>query len=328
MDVRTSLNSEVVSPIIDSISVAKKCLREEAQELMKLADSVSCEFSEAIDAIYGCQGRLIVLGMGKSGLVGKKIAATLASTGTPSFFIHPGEAFHGDLGMIVPQDMVLLLSYSGETAEICSLLRPLKQFGNKTIAIVGNKDSTLGREVNYCLEAKVEQEICPLNLAPTSSTTAAMALGDAIAVTLMKKRNFAAEQFARFHPGGSLGRRLLTRVEDVMLKDDLPMVTADDGIEKVIFTMTASAIGIAIVANDRKLLGVITDSDIRSAFASIETLKDVQAKDIMTPQPKTILASTQISQAREFIKENPCRALVVLDDNENIVGLYGRDRFN
>ncbi len=313
---------------VDPVEVAKTSLRDVAMQLLKLASSIDHIFADSVEAIIQCSGRVIVIGMGKSGIVGKKIAATLASTGTSSFFIHPGEAYHGDLGMIQPQDIVLLLSNSGETSEVKNLLRPIKSFGNKTIAIVGDANSTIGRQVDYCLEARVDQEICPLNLAPTSSTTAAMVLGDALAVALMKKRDFAPEQFARFHPGGSLGRRLLTQVKDVMLSENLPLVTPTQSLEDVVFKMTGSAIGIAIVHEERRLKGVITDTDLRVAFSSIDSIKSTTAADVMTRNPRTISECAPVIDAKNFLQEYPCRALVVLDINEEIVGLYGRDIFN
>lgn len=304
------------------IEVAKNSLTEAAQALSRLSSQLDSSFSDAISMIMESNGRLIVSGMGKSGHIGKKIAATLASTGTPSFFIHPAEAFHGDLGMIKPGDVILLISNSGETEEVIKLIPSLRRFGNKIISIANFPDSTLAKNSDIYLNIYVEKESCPNNLAPTTSTTATLALGDALAVSLMNERNFQPEHFAEFHPGGSLGRRLLTRVRDEMLQDNLPFVDPQSPMNEVIITMTQSLPGIALVVDSKqKLLGVITDGDLRRTLVRGGDLSKTLASDIMTQSPITIDESEMLFTAETLMKENSITKLVVTCDRGQVCGI-------
>ena len=261
--------------------------------------------------------------MGKSGIIGRKIAASLSSTGTPSFFVHPGEAFHGDLGMFEKDDVVLMLSNSGETDEILKLLSFFQHQGNKIIAITGNSDSTLAKHASRHLLCSVENEACPLQLAPTSSTTAALVMGDAIVVSLIELRSFKPENFALFHPGGSLGKKLLTTVNDVMKKDNLPLVSSNEDIKNVIQKMSASKFGVAIqVGSDDKLEGIVTDGDIRRAMESYESeFFDLVADDISSKKPLCVQPSDRISDVEAKISNSKIRNLIVVDDCGRVVGL-------
>ena len=250
--------------------LAQEVFEIEAREIANLSNRLTEDFEKSINAILQSSGKLIVSGMGKSGIIGKKIAATLASTGTPSFFLHPGEAYHGDLGMIEENDVVLLISNSGETDEVLKLIPFLKYQKNCTISMSGNDESTLARNTRYHLNIAVEKEACPLLLAPTSSTTATLVMGDAIAVTLMKLRNFKEENFAKFHPGGSLGRRLLTTVGDVMKKNELPIIESAATIKEVVHKITEGKLGLVVILDKNSIQGVITDGDIRRAMESRE----------------------------------------------------------
>ena len=247
------------------LSSAKRVFSIEAQAVAALADQLSIDFCKAIQHILESKGRTIICGMGKSGIIVKKIAATLASTGTPSFFMHQGEAYHGDLGMVTPEDAFIAISFSGETDEVVKLLPFLKDNQNFLIAISGNASSTLARSADCYLDISVKEEACPLQLAPTSSTTTTLAMGDALAVTLMEARNFKPENFARFHPGGSLGRRLLSRVEHEMITQNLPLISADSQIMEVLNAITTSNLGLAIIGNNSSA-SIITDGDVRRAI--------------------------------------------------------------
>jgi arabinose-5-phosphate isomerase len=296
----------------DSMEIAKNSLQEASQAIRILADKLDENFTHSIDMIMDCRGRIIISGMGKSGHIGRKIAATLASTGTPSFFIHPAEAFHGDLGMIRARDVILLISNSGETDEVIKLIPSLKRFGNKIISIANDAESTLAKNSDVYLDIHVDKEACPNNLAPTTSTTVTLALGDALAVALMKKRNFQPENFAAFHPGGSLGRRLLTRVKDQMLSKSLPIVSPKSPMNEVILTMTRSLPGIALVAlEDQKLLGVITDGDLRRTLVKQVELSSTLAEDIMTSTPVTISEDDMLVDAERIMTEKNITKLVV-----------------
>jgi arabinose-5-phosphate isomerase len=259
--------------------------------------------------------------MGKSGIIGKKIAATLASTGTPSFFMHPGEAYHGDLGMITPSDTFLTISNSGETDEVIKLIPFLRNNGNYLVALTGNPKSTLAKAAHCHLDVGVDQEACPLQLAPTSSTTAALAMGDALAVTLMKARGFRPENFARLHPGGSLGRRLLSRVEDEMVRRDLPFVTEETRTIEVLQTMTHGRLGVAVV---RRAVGwgVITDGDIRRAIETFgDTLFSTVAADMMSADPTMVPVGTRVEDALMLMDERQINALLVFD-GDDVVGVF------
>lgn len=304
------------------IEIAKNSLTEASQALSHLSSQLDSNFSDAIAMIMKSNGRLIVSGMGKSGHIGKKIAATLASTGTPSFFIHPAEAFHGDLGMIKPSDVILLISNSGETEEVIKLIPSLRRFGNKIISIANVPDSTLAKNSDIYLNIYVEKESCPNNLAPTTSTTTTLALGDALAVSLMSERNFQPEHFAEFHPGGSLGRRLLTRVRDEMLHEGLPFVDLQTPMNEVIITMTQSLQGIALVIDaNQKLLGVITDGDLRRTLVRGGDLSQTLAREIMTKSPVTINEDSMLFAAETLMKENNITKLVVTSVSGKVSGI-------
>ena len=296
------------------IEFAKEVFDIESKAISGLSNLLDDNFTDSVECILGCKGRVIVCGMGKSGIIGKKIVATFASTGTPSFFMHPGEAYHGDLGMVTRDDVFLALSNSGETEEVVKLIPFLKDNNNILIAMTGSKNSTLAVASNLHLNVKVAQEACPLLLAPTSSTTAALAMGDALAVALMKARDFQPENFARFHPGGSLGRRLLQRVEDQMVSDNLPIVDGDAGVLDLIGSITSGGLGICIV--DSVGLGVITDGDLRR---SIETYGDllfsVKAKEIMSIDPAAVELGTKMEDALSLMEARGITSLLVKDDD-------------
>ena len=296
----------------------------EIEGLHELADNLredSVSFVTAISQILQTNGRVIVCGMGKSGIVGKKIAASLASTGTPSFFMHPGEAFHGDLGMVQPNDVFLALSNSGETEEVLKLLSFLEDNGNVIISITKNHDNTLAKTATVSLRAGVTTEACPLQLAPTSSTTAAMALGDAITVALLNARDFKPEDFARFHPGGSLGKKLLCRVEDVMRSEDLPFVTKDMELADVMWHISRGRLGMALVGNRHRLEGIITDGDLRRCLqANVGKPISTEVFDFMTAHPKTVDKSSRFGEALEIMEANRVTRLIVTE-NDTVVGV-------
>ncbi|MHB8758887.1 MAG: KpsF/GutQ family sugar-phosphate isomerase, partial [Thiobacillus sp.] len=272
--------------------------------------------------ILACTGRVVVSGMGKSGHVGGKIAATLASTGTPAFFMHPGEASHGDLGMIAHDDVVLALSNSGESNEIVCIVPLIKRRGAKLVAMTGNPASTLAREADAHLDAAVDKEACPLNLAPTASTTAALALGDALAVALLDARGFSADDFARTHPGGSLGRRLLVHVADVMHGGDaLPKVGCDATLKAALFEMTRKGLGMtAVVDGEDRVVGLFTDGDLRRTLEHAPDIQHAKIADLMTPNPKTIRADELAVAAVEKMETLKINGLLVVDADNRLVG--------
>jgi arabinose-5-phosphate isomerase len=302
--------------------LAQEVFEIEAKEIANLSLRLTDDFEKSINAILESSGKLIVSGMGKSGIIGKKIAATLASTGTPSFFLHPGEAYHGDLGMIEENDVVLLISNSGETDEVLKLIPFLKHQKNCTISMSGNDNSTLAKNTNYHLNIAVEKEACPLFLAPTSSTTATLVMGDALAVTLMKLRDFKEENFAKFHPGGSLGRRLLTTVGDVMKKHELPITNFNATIKEVIQRITEGKLGLVVVSDENGINGVITDGDIRRAMESREKeFFGLLAKDLMSLHPKLIDESEKLITASTIMSENKINSLLVVNAVNDFVGV-------
>lgn len=306
---------------MDYIEIAKDVFAIEAQAIGQLADRLDNAFSEAVQQILASRGRVIICGMGKSGIIGKKIAATLASTGTPSFFMHPGEAYHGDLGMVTPDDVFVAISNSGETDEVVKLIPFLRSNGNHLIALTGNPLSTLAKAAHNHLDIGVQEEACPLQLAPTSSTTATLAMGDALAVTLMKARDFKPENFARFHPGGSLGRRLLSKVEDEMVKTNLPLVSADAKVLDVIHAMTRGSLGLAIVRHSDGW-GLITDGDIRRAIERhSEAVFGKSAAELMSSDPAIVPLGTRVEDALMLMDSRRITSLLVFD-NEQIVGVF------
>lgn len=302
--------------------LAEEVFKIEAKEIANLSLQLTDDFEKSITAILKTSGKLIVSGIGKSGIIGKKIAATLASTGTPSFFLHPAEAYHGDLGMIEKNDIVLLISNSGETDEVLKLIPFLKQQKNCTISMSGSSTSTLAKNTHYHLSIAVEKEACPLFLAPTSSTTATLVMGDAIAVTLMRLRNFKEENFAKFHPGGSLGRRLLTTVADVMKKDRLPITTSEASIKVVIQKITAGKLGLVVILNENNIKGVITDGDIRRVMESREKdFFNLSAGDLMSEDPKLICEHDQLMTASKLMTTHKINSLLVINSAGNFVGV-------
>ena len=301
--------------------IAKEVFSIEAEGISNLVNNLTEDFDKAVETILACEGKLIISGMGKSGIIGKKIAATLASTGTPSFFLHPGEAYHGDLGMIENDDMVLLLSNSGETDEVLKLIPFLKSQGNTILSMSGNVDSTLAKNSTHHLNVSVAREACPLQLAPTSSTTATLVMGDALAITLMKLRNFKETDFAQFHPGGSLGRRLLTRVEDVMRKEDLPLISPTDSIKTLITLMSSSRLGLAIVMEGEQLLGIVTDGDIRRTMETQEVaFFSLKVSELMSKNPKVIRKTSKLTEAQNLMTQLKVNSLLVVEE-KNLVGV-------
>ena len=307
---------------MDIKKLAQEVFEIESKEIANLSKRLTDDFEKAINAILQSSGKLIVSGMGKSGIVGKKIAATLASTGTPSFFLHPGEAYHGDLGMIEENDIVLLISNSGETDEVLKLIPFLKHQKNCTISMSGNDESTLAKNTNYHLNIAVDKEACPLFLAPTSSTTATLVMGDALAVTLMKLRDFKEENFAKFHPGGSLGRRLLTTVGDVMKKKNLPIISSQANIKEVIQRISEGKLGLVAIIDNNKIMGIITDGDIRRTMESREKdFFNLKAEDLMSNHPKLIYESDKLISASNIMSQHKINSLLVVNESNDLVGV-------
>lgn len=299
------------------VDIAKSVIKTEILGLDYMSSQLGDEFIEAVNAIISTTGRTIICGMGKSGIIGKKIAASFASTGTPSFFMHPGEAFHGDLGMVKPEDVFIAISNSGETDEVLKLLPFLRDNGNYIIAITGRPESTLAKNSHCHLNIEVPKEACPLQLAPTSSTTATLVMGDALTVALMSERNFKPENFARFHPGGSLGRRLLSKVRDEMVKDNLPVVLINDHFSTVINVISAGQLGLCLVMDEDELVGIITDGDIRRSMETHgKNVFDLLAEAIVTRSPLSISPDVSIQVAYEQMHDKNVTSLVVLEANK------------
>ncbi len=298
------------------IPTAVESLTIQSTALSTIANRLGSEFDDAVRLILGCKGRVIISGMGKSGIVGKKIAATFASTGTPSFYVHPGEAIHGDLGMITADDLIVMISYSGETEEVVKLMPSLKYFGNKIIGMVGAENTTLGKQADVTLRVDIEREVCPNNLAPTTSALAIMALGDALAVCLIRARDFKPSDFAQFHPGGMLGRRLLSRVADTMITENLPLIGPEESVREAIFCMTSGRLGLAIIIDNDRLLGILTDGDLRRALIMDPTMLDKRVRDFMTPVPVTISADAMVTDAEVLMRKYKIRALIVTGARE------------
>ena len=296
--------------------IAKEVLQIEANELL----NASVEgIEKAVEIAYNTKGKLIITGVGKSGLIGSKIAATLASTGTPSFFLHPTEALHGDLGMITKDDSVLAISYSGESEELIKILPHIKRFDVPLIAMTGREDSTLARYADVTLNIHVNKEACPLNVAPTSSTTLTLAMGDALAVCLMKKRNFTKEDFASFHPGGSLGKRLFVKVKDLM-KKEFPTASENNTLQEAIIKMTEGKLGHVLFIKDKKVKALLSDGDLRRAMMSENFDLKEKAIKFATLNPKTIGSDVLAADALKFMEDNKIQFLPVVENNE-IVGV-------
>lgn len=301
-------------------NIAKHILDQEAKAILDLKALLSEDFIKAVDLIFSTKGRLVITGMGKSGHIGNKIAATLASTGTPSFFMHPAEAIHGDLGMLTKDDILLAISNSGESDEILRIIPIIKTMGIKLIGMAGNPRSSLAQESDCFLDISIKHKACPLDLAPMSSTTATLAMGDALAGVLMKKRDFKPQDFAMFHPGGSLGKRLLTRVKDIMHKKNLPIVALEDSAVQIIDTITQGRLGICVVVDNKHIQGIVTDGDLRRALAKNHTL-NFTAKDIMTKEPKKISSNAMATEAEEMMHEHKITNLLVVDNANTIEGI-------
>jgi arabinose-5-phosphate isomerase len=315
----TKLMMDGNSSMVNYATVAKRVFEIEAQSIAGLIENLDEQFDSAISLMLSTKGKVILCGMGKSGIIGKKISATLASTGTQSFFMHPAEAYHGDLGVVDPDDVFIAISYSGETDEVLKLLPFLESNKNKVIAITGRKASTLARSAYCHLNIEVKKEACPLQLAPTSSTTAALAMGDALAVALMEARDFKPENFARFHPGGSLGRRLLSKVKDEMMVDCLPLVSPESEAKDVLSLMTKVGIGIAVVQVSDEVVGIITDGDLRRGIDLNQSrFFSLTAKDLMTPSPESIGKNTSMVDALELMEMKKVHALLVCEENKLI----------
>jgi arabinose-5-phosphate isomerase len=304
------------------IEIAKHVLKIEADAIFNLIDRLDEDYVRAIELILKHRGRLLVLGVGKSGHIGRKIAATLASTGQPSFYIHPTEAIHGDLGMMVSGDVCLMISHSGNTDELLATIPSIKRIGLPIIALTANPKSKLARYADITLNTYVNEEACPYNLAPTSSTTAALAYGDAIAITLLTMKGFKEEHFAMCHPGGVLGRRLLTKVGDIMIKEGLPTVNRQATFRNALTAMTHGKQGIVIVVdNDEKSVGVLTDGDIRRTMEKYDKISDIILDDIYTRKPKTIQEDALATEALRKMQNNKITSLIVTNASNEIVGL-------
>ncbi|ECL2938367.1 KpsF/GutQ family sugar-phosphate isomerase [Campylobacter jejuni] len=306
---------------MNTLEIAKEVFEKEAQAILDLAKNLDENFNQAVNLMLNTKGRCIVSGMGKSGHIGAKIAATLASTGTPSFFIHPGEALHGDLGMLTSEDVLIAISNSGETEEILKIIPAIKKRKIPLIVMCGKKNSTLVKQSDIFLNIAVEKEACPLQLAPMSSTTATLVMGDALAAALMKVRNFKPDDFALFHPGGSLGRKLLTKVKDLMVSSNLPIVHPDTEFNDLVDVMTSGKLGLCVVLENEKLVGIITDGDLRRALkASDQPRFDFKAKEIMSTNPKVVDADAMASKAEEIMLKYKIKEIVVSKENK-VVGI-------
>ena len=304
------------------LEVARKAIHTEMLSLKRMEDTLGDEFATAVEMILGSRGKCIVTGMGKSGLVGRKIAATLASTGTPSFFLHPGEAFHGDLGMISKEDIVVALSYSGETDEILKIVPFIHSNGNKLVSMTGNPDSALAKNSDVHLDVGVKEEACILHLAPTSSTTAQIAMGDALAVSLMQMRGFTSVDFARLHPGGSLGRRLLMTVGNVMRDHDLPVVAPDCPAAEMIHAISKGGLGLIVICEGERIEGIVTDGDVRRAMERLRgEFFNIRAADIAPRNPKTISPDEKLIEAEKMMTRNKVTSLLVTDAAGKLTGV-------
>ena len=304
------------------LDVATDVLQTEADALLRIKRDLGDEFVRAVESILECNGKVIMTGMGKSGLVAKKIAATLASTGTPSFYMHPGEAFHGDLGMISKGDIVIALSYSGETDEVLKIVPFIHDNGNTLISMTGNSNSSLAKNSDIHLDVRVEREACILHLAPTTSTTAQLAMGDALACSLMKVRNFTSMDYARLHPGGSLGRRLLMTVGNVMHRTDLPIVDESCSATEMIQRISQGGLGLIVICRDNEILGIVTDGDVRRAMESKQAeFFNIRPMDIASTSPKMIHPEEKLIEAEKMMTHHKINSLLVVDNSKHLVGV-------
>lgn len=306
------------------IDIAKKVIRTEAEALHALTNRLDSSFEKAVDIIFSSRGRVVISGMGKSGLIGKKIAATLASTGTPAFFLHPAEARHGDLGMVTADDVIIAISNSGETEEITALIPFLKRFNVRLVSMTGNTDSTLAKSSDVTLDVSVKEEACPLGVVPTASTTAVLAMGDALAVALLTKRGYREEDFASFHPGGSLGKKLFIKVKDIMhRKDALPLTSPDAPMTEAVMEISSKRLGITVVADGRsQILGVITDGDVRRGIEKWgKGFFDMTASEVMSKNPRTVSEEELAAKALAVMEQYSITVLVVPDREGRAAGI-------
>ncbi|MBQ9273439.1 MAG: KpsF/GutQ family sugar-phosphate isomerase [Succinivibrio sp.] len=305
-----------------ALDYAVRCLKDEAQAILDLIPQLDDNFERALRLMYECKGKVIVTGVGKSGHIASKIAATLASTGTSSFYINPLDAYHGDLGMITSDDVVIAISYSGQTDELLRIMPNVLQNGAKVIGMSSNPNSLLARHATCHLSIKVDHEADPLNLAPTSSTTASLALGDALACALIEVRQFKRNDFARYHPGGSLGRQLLTAAKDVMLTDNLPVISPQTLLGEAVITISDGKLGLAVVEQDGAILGIVTDGDIRRAMQKHqEVFFKTEAKQIMSVNPKCVAPETSITAVQDLMQQNKIHSVLVVDEKQHLLGI-------
>lgn len=307
-----------------SIEIGKRVFTIEAKAIEDLIRRIDNNFEKAVDILYACKGRAVVTGMGKSGLIGKKISATFASTGTPSFYLHPAEGIHGDIGMVMRDDVILITSNSGETEEIIALLPIFRRMGLKIICLTGRTHSALAKNSDVVLDVSVKEEACPMNLVPTASTTVALAMGDALAVAIFEKRGFKEDDFALFHPGGTLGRRLLLRVEDLMHKGSaIPSIHEECNIKDVICEMTSKKLGVTtVVDSNRRLTGIVTDGDIRRLLEKEPAdIFRLMARDVMTKNPKVISGDALAVSAVQMMENYSITSLVVLNGDRTVGGI-------
>lgn len=314
--IHTNFKYSVLITKENILAIAKKTILSESEAITKLIDFLDENFFEATQRIYETKGRLIVTGIGKSAIIAQKMVATFNSTGTPSMFLHAAEAIHGDLGMIQNEDVIICISKSGNSPEIKVLVPLLKRFGNTLIAITGNVTSFLAKGSDYVLNTTVDAEACPINLAPTNSTTAQLVMGDALAICLMEMRDFKPEDFAVYHPGGALGKKLLLRVKDMIEHSLKPAVTPDTSVKKVIFEISEKRLGVTAVIEDNKIIGIITDGDIRRMLNDVDTIADLTAKDIMSKNPKLVSSETMAVDALNILEDFSITQLIVADNGE------------
>lgn len=326
LDIQPHL-STIKTPSLDTKALTqfgREVIDIEAQAILALKPRINQDFATACHYLLQCKGRIIVTGMGKSGHIAKKIAATLASTGSPAFFVHPGEAGHGDMGMITPQDVVIAISNSGKTQEVITLLPLLKRMGVVLISLTGNPKSALAKDSHVHLDISVEKEACPLGLAPTSSTTAALVMGDALAITLLQARGFTADDFARSHPGGNLGKRLLLHIDDIMHKgESIPIVTSGTLVNQALLKMTEKGLGMtAIVDTENRLLGIFTDGDLRRALDLTIDIHSTSIDSVMTKNPKTMKANKLAVEALHLMQTHKINGFFVTDENGTVTGAF------
>ena len=321
------MNPTVTERMKNVRTYAANCLKEEAQAIMSLIPLLDDNFDKAVEMMYSCQGKVIITGVGKSGHIGAKIAATLSSTGTPSFFLNPLDAYHGDLGVVTSQDIVVAISNSGQTDELLRFVPMLIHMGIPIIGMSGNPKSLLAKYSNVHINVAVEREACPLNLAPTSSTTAVLSMGDALAVALMVVRNFKPKDFAQFHPGGSLGKRLLTTAADVMKSDEMPIISKDMPLGDAILEVSKGKMGMGVAIENDKVIGLITDGDLRRAMEKWrENFFDRPVSDIMTCSPKMVAPTAKISEIQKIMSKYKIHSVLVVDEQHHLLGIVDHYR--